>query len=140
MRRDRMHMSLASNRPIAKPSMRVHHDAEEEHASLHLFAILDPAHVHRDGINGIGSRGVRVAQALPDGVERTMLRARPKYAVSVLEVECVSPEANVEAGIERVLACRIRWRAGAHASLPTSFASPSTLRRRALKPLRRMDS
>src|SRR5258708_25813817 len=122
---DRMHVTLTPNGTVAQPPAGVHDNSEEQHASPQLSQVFYATDIHSNGINRVWAGGVWIAQALPDGIERTVLRTWPKYSISITEIQGVFQKVYVEAGIKFPLRRRTPGGPGSHASLRTSCASPS---------------
>src|SRR5437773_9948874 len=78
---------LAANHFFTDAPLGVGHTTEQKHALLKFLVMLWFAYIHRDRVNGIGSGGVRIAQAGTHGIERAQLYLRPEASFAVGEAE-----------------------------------------------------
>ena len=101
-----MHVSMAANRLIPKPSRRIGHHAEQE----------IPANVHRNRIRRIGFIAVRVPQARADRIEPPQLRLGSEHIRAVPEAQRMRTYLNIETAINRQNLCRAarvsKWSGG----------------------------
>src|SRR5262249_4424388 len=96
-----------------------------------------PPHAHRDRINRIRPRTLRIAQTRPNHIERAILRLRPEHTVPVFEPHRIFQELNIETRIE-LEGCGRRLGLSVHEPLRTRVGLPFTLSSRALNPSLRM--
>jgi hypothetical protein len=95
-----VHVPLAPNRLVTESPGRVRDDAEEEHAGPQRFEILMKSDVHADGIYRVGSRALRVTQALSDRVEPAEFRLRSETFCADLPAQRITLGSDVDAGVE----------------------------------------
>ena len=98
-----MDVPLRADGLPAQPPSGISHRAVEQVALEHRLAVAAAAHVHGNGIDGIGALAVGVAQAFADRVQRAQLHLRTEHAGAVGKAHRLFRGTDVESGMDHLV-------------------------------------